>query len=1282
MLGTKLGPYEIREALGEGGMATVYRAYHPPTDRVVAVKVIRASFVDDPETVARFQREARIIAKLEHPHLLPVYDFDATHAPPYIVMRYLAGGTLKERLRRERVPLETGVHLLGQVASALDFAHRQGVVHRDIKPSNIMLDEEGNAFLADFGLARIGQPTLPSDGGLTLPGTVLGTPFYMAPEQVMGAESVGESADVYALGVLLFELLTGRLPFEGANPMAVAMAHVNRPPPRATSLAPHLPPALDGVLLKALEKIPAQRFETGLELARATAHAAGLTDGGISPTALKVEGSPSPASGLTPAPRADSKATPVEQRKLVTSLSLALPQLAESLADEEAEGEVAPLERLWDSLLQVIRRHEGTVESRAADSALVLWGTESSREDDPKRALSCALDLRRAVATFLGGVPEEGVPLHAGITTGLAHLHRDRASGRISSSGGSLLLAGRLARAAPPGAIHLSKETRSHVREAFELLPAPPLQMPEGKAPVEVYTVAGVRSPGGVVQEGTPFRRRELEALKGAFLAAGREGRCHCVTVVAEPGLGKGRLLSDFDRWLSAEHLPFRRVACLAQSESARQPYALLRNTLSAYFALLPHEGREGARRKIWEALGAKGARSTDPALSESVAFLSDWLGSGTQEAARSVTGGTTGAQGRLALSEALGTYFAAVCRHALVVLECSDLQWADEGSLEILESLAEGADRLPLLALFLTRPDLFAQRPAWGHRLPRHTRIDLGPLERAESEAFARELLRAVPHIPDPLVALLVERSEGNPLYLEELVQVLVEDGVLLPGPQAWGVEMERLKSLRIPSTLTGLIQSRLEALSLEERTALQRASVVGRLFWGEAVEALGEADGVEMEASSTLASLAGKGLITRADGENLAFASNLLRDVVLESIPKKQRRTYSARAAEWLSARYGSRSARMDTLLGELFAAAGAPTDAARAFCRAGEQALEVSAFSDARELFERALELLARGEAEPLALSTRIRLSETLVKMGAYREADAHLGVALSEAFQCSDTRAQADALFWLAQVALGGRDLPTAGRLFAGSLDAAGVEDRWAQARALLGLGEVSGHLGNRDEAESHLQTALLLSREMGDTAQALDALNRLGFLALSGGELASARRHFEESHREALDSGCRDRLATALDGLGEVLLRQGDAPTALAHFQDALALSEALGFRSEALNARIDLAFAHLRLEEGAESRALLTQALQEARAQGATESMLRAGLGLTLLVGGEEGAMLGRDLLRHPAAGDALRSWAAAFGIPPPPPWDPESPPADLDPLIGRTLSLQGRPKT
>lgn len=265
MIGTRLGQYELVEELGKGGMATVYRAYHPTMERFVAVKVIHRAMAIDEAGLERFRQEAKLIATLEHPHLLPVYDYSASGDMPYIVMRYLEGSTLKDVIDANiRLPLSEIIFLMRQIASVVDYAHRRGVIHRDIKPSNIMIDHDGNAYLTDFGIARIVDQK-----GLTQTGFTVGTPGYMSPEQGLGRADIDSRTDIYALGVMVYEMATGEAPYHGETPMGVMMSHIQDPIPSATDVYPALPPDFDDVLEKSLAKEPQDRYATAGEFAAA-----------------------------------------------------------------------------------------------------------------------------------------------------------------------------------------------------------------------------------------------------------------------------------------------------------------------------------------------------------------------------------------------------------------------------------------------------------------------------------------------------------------------------------------------------------------------------------------------------------------------------------------------------------------------------------------------------------------------------------------------------------------------------------------------------------------------------------------------------------------------------------------------------------------------------------------------------------------------------------------------------------------------------------------------------
>jgi Protein kinase domain len=253
--GASIGAYVVESPLGRGGMGVVYRAYHPRLQRWAAIKLL-PPFGNTEEARQRFEREARAVARLRHRNILSVFDFGDFNGQPYMVTEYMPNGSLQERLPKQPLEPQQALDLLKPLADALDYAHAQGIVHRDVKPANVFLDGEWQPVLADFGLAK-----MYSEDSITVSGVVSGTPSHMAPEQARGTEPTGK-ADLYALAVIAFQLLTGRLPFTGASVMDILYQHVNDPPPAPSSFNPALKPGIDAVVAKGLAKDPNQRWES------------------------------------------------------------------------------------------------------------------------------------------------------------------------------------------------------------------------------------------------------------------------------------------------------------------------------------------------------------------------------------------------------------------------------------------------------------------------------------------------------------------------------------------------------------------------------------------------------------------------------------------------------------------------------------------------------------------------------------------------------------------------------------------------------------------------------------------------------------------------------------------------------------------------------------------------------------------------------------------------------------------------------------------------------------
>jgi len=979
MIGSQIGAYIIREEIGKGGMSTVYRAYQQNVDRDVAIKVIKKSFVGKEEIFQRFQREARLIARLEHPHILPIYDYDGGHEPPYIVMRLMQYGTL-EQLFTKPLQLTKISILLKQISTAIDYAHRQGILHRDIKPSNILFDQEGNAIIADFGIARIiGEQTM--EENITEVGVLVGTPNYMAPEQVLGDESVGNRADIYALGVLLFQMLTHKLPYENSNAMGVLLMHVQSPVPRVTEHNPSLPTGLDEVIAKALAKNPVQRYNSALELANEFDQ---IYKSPSSPDRRQSDsndkhlpGGKLPDPDIQNRPTVHSTQTPIKIQKNITVTCINASQYSDFI-EKNRGGEFVSdaMGTLWEAAKAIINEEKGIPLSRTETTFSFLWGADTALEDDPVRAVKAALKIQDFFkGDKSGSLPHsfssEKILLDIGIHTGPAILNTTTDTGSITASGATINFASRLMHHAA-SEILISPSTFNLVRGAFNVEEIARLETRRKRDLVSIFRVIAEKPAAfrmyarGIEGAETEMVDREAEMirLQNNLLDTIEDQSIHMMTIVGPAGIGKSKLVYEFIHWAETHAPPFKLLLARATPEMQEKPFALLKSLFALQFDIRRSDRPDQYYQKLESGIQDRIAHNSE------MAHLLGYLAGFDMSDSPNIKAMANNPQLLSAHARKMVfQWITQLCDVSPILIIFQDIHLADADTLDLLNEIVTDKALKRLMVVNVARPDLYDYRPNWGSGLTFHMRLDLNPLDKRDSQTLLRTILHKVADLPKQFVDTLVERSEGIPFYLEELVKKLLDERVIIKdGDKVWRLEAQRLDRIDVPSTLVGLLQARIDSLLYPEKIVLQRAAVLGNIFYDDAIMALEQVDENHInELPMILKNLVKGGFLNlreRSDFDSCKeyiFASKMVRDVALNSLIRSVMETFNLAAAEWFISISGERVEEFSSQIAQYYARGGDVGNTIEWYLRAAAYARERALPVEARIYYEKVLELI---------------------------------------------------------------------------------------------------------------------------------------------------------------------------------------------------------------------------------------------------------------------------------------------------------------------------------
>ncbi len=672
--------------------------------------------------------------------------------------------------------------------------------------------------------------------------------------------------------------------------------------------------------------------------------------------------------------------------------------MAEHLDPEEV---LEIMDGAFDLLIEPVTRHEGTLARLMGDAILAFFGAPIAHEDDAERAMRAALEIVEGAQVYAERLEREqgiaGFTVRVGIHTGLVVVGEVGSDLRVeyTAMGDAINLAARMEQHAPPGGVLISHDTYRHVRGVFDVVPQPPLAVKGKTEPVQTYLVVGVKPRAfrkpmrGVegIETRMVGREAELKHLQDAFHTAREDGELQVVTVTGDAGVGKSRLLHEFDNW--AELRPDRFYYFRGRAFAGMQgtPYGLIRDLLTFRFQIQDSDAPAVVREKLEAgARAALGEGEASQAAAHSLGHLAG-LEFGDSEHLAEMLDDAQGLR-----DQALGhmvDYFKRMAAELPVLILFEDLHWADDSSLDALTHLSLALERQPVMVACAARPTLFERRPHWGEGQAFHSRLALQPLSKWDSRRLVAEILQKLDQVPQALRDLIVAGAEGNPFFIEELVKMLVQDGVIVRGEERWRLEPARLAEIRVPQTLTGVLQARLDRLPPEERTVLQQASVVGRLFWDRAVarihESTREGAGPGRVAES-LSELRNQEMVyqretsTFVDAQEYIFRHALLREVTYGSVLKRVRRTYHGLVADWLLEQGGDRVGEIPGLIADHLALAGRTAEAVDYLLQAGDRARRLYAHQEAIRAYERALALLKELQDDDQAARTAMKLGLT--------------------------------------------------------------------------------------------------------------------------------------------------------------------------------------------------------------------------------------------------------------------------------------------------------------
>jgi class 3 adenylate cyclase/tetratricopeptide (TPR) repeat protein len=909
-----------------------------------------------------------------------------------------------------------------------------------------------------------------------------------------------------------------------------------------------------------------------------------------------------------------------EQRKLVTVLFSDLVDFTVLSQRLDAEDVRTVVNQYFGRWQEEIVANGGVVEKFIGDAVMAVFGLHQAREDDPHRAIRAALGLRDSLEDLnatLEATYGIRLQMRVGIDTGevVVGLLDERPGQEVAVVGETVNRTARLQAAAPPGGVLISADTLRHVRGSFGLQPLPGLRLKGIEAPVDAYLVLTERPRGfrldaarGVegVETRTIGRALELRQLQEHFAEVVEERRWRVVTIVGDAGVGKSRLLGELDRWLAEIPDPLWWFRGRGSPVGENRPNALLRDVIVGRLEIQESDGPDEVIEKWhrgFDRVFGPGAESRRKS-----AVIARWLGFDLGDDEPPAPGSPDPQWLRERAVEYTAECFCRLGLESPVVVLLEDLHWADDASLDWMDDAAPMLRDSPVLVVATARPTLLERRPHWGEGRSHHARMRLHSLSRRQSRQMVDELLQKADRVPEALSDLVVDAADGNPFYIEELIRWLLDAEVIVKDGERWTIAEDAIEHAPVPSTLRGVLQARLDALPPAEHRTLQRAAIIGRVFWDDAVEQLQSVTRAEPAAwpvHESLELLRSREVVFRREqsvfegAAEYLFKHALLRDVAYDSVLRAHRQAYHGLAARWLE-QMTERSRRAEQyagLIADHHERAGDACAAARWYLRAGRQAAGVHGLREATRLLDRGVALVP-DEERALRFDLLLARENVLNRLGDRDAQLADLAAAeevladLDDPARCIEvllarTRFAFNASAYREQAQLAGRVVELARR--------SGLADEEAQGLLWWGFG--LAWEGEHDAADDVLVEALAQARATGQRKLAGEALRYRAIVANNRSDFPAALALLDEAraiHRANQDA---ESEGLVIAQAASVLYNQGRYQEAREQLEAALPIFAASGYKYRQAIVAGNLGTILLAHGELGEARRLLLEGL-------------------------------------------------------------------------------------